>query len=74
MTGESTGWYPEYREYVKMIQFPKDKEFRGFARSCWRDEVGELVTYNEEFDLEPPWKRQTRRQDTLFKEVDSMVP
>lgn len=28
----------------------------------------------KELDLEPPWKRQTRRQDTLLKEVDSAVP
>jgi hypothetical protein len=28
----------------------------------------------KEFDSEPPWKKQTHRQDTLFKEVDSAAP
>lgn len=52
---EFAGWYPEYQECVKMIQFSRDKEFRCFARNCWKTEEGEPVTYYEEFVVEQIW-------------------
>ncbi|PGH26892.1 hypothetical protein AJ80_01474 [Polytolypa hystricis UAMH7299] len=35
---EFAGWYPEYWEYIKMIQFSRNLVFRNFGRACWKDE------------------------------------
>jgi aminoglycoside phosphotransferase len=64
---EFAGWYPEYREYVKMIQFSRDKEFRCFARSCWENEEGEPVTYDEEFVVEQILDGQVRHGERVLR-------
>ncbi|KAM5466535.1 hypothetical protein MauCBS54593_005792 [Microsporum audouinii] len=64
---EYSGWYPEYWEYVKMIQFSRDTVFRCFGRGCWRDEEGKLVVYDLEFVADQMLDGQARNGQRVIK-------
>jgi hypothetical protein len=57
---EFAGWYPEYWEYIKMIQFTRDKDFRCFARLCWKDEAGNQVLYDKDFAMDQVLDHQVK--------------
>ncbi|EZF36348.1 hypothetical protein H109_04076 [Trichophyton interdigitale MR816] len=64
---EFAGWYPEYWEYLKMIQFSRDSLFRCFARLCWSDGAGNQVTYDENFAIDQMLDSQARHGDRVIK-------
>ncbi|KAI2028918.1 hypothetical protein LOZ48_003953, partial [Ophidiomyces ophidiicola] len=64
---EYSGWYPEYWEYVKMIQFSRDTVFRCFGRGCWRDEEGKRVVYDLEFVVDQMLDGQARNGQRVIK-------
>lgn len=57
---EFAGWYPEYWEYAKVIQFSSDPVFRCFGRLCWEDEVGNQVLYDQEDVIDQMLDSQVR--------------
>ncbi|KAL2362838.1 hypothetical protein RJZ56_004253 [Blastomyces dermatitidis] len=64
---EFAGWYPEYWEYIKMIQFSRDPAFRYFARGCWKDETGDQVFFDEEYVLDQMLDSQVRHGERVLK-------
>ena len=64
---EFAGWYPEYWEYIKMIQFSRDPVFRYFARGCWKDEAGNQVFFDEEFVIDQMLDSQVRHGERIIK-------
>ncbi|KAM5474590.1 hypothetical protein MauCBS54593_002166 [Microsporum audouinii] len=64
---EFAGWYPEYWEYLKMIQFSRDPVFRCFARGCWKDKVGNQVFFDEEFVIDQMLDSQVRHGERVIK-------
>ncbi|WEW59267.1 hypothetical protein PRK78_004736 [Emydomyces testavorans] len=64
---EFAGWYPEYWEYIKMIQFSRDPVFRCFARDCWKDDVGNQVLYDEEFVIDQMLDSQVKHGERVIK-------
>jgi aminoglycoside phosphotransferase (APT) family kinase protein len=61
---EYAGWYPEYWEYVKMIQFSRDKHFL-----CWCQRYWELggVRYDLEFVVDNMLDSQVRHGTRVTK-------
>ncbi|KAK2731424.1 hypothetical protein FQN57_003447 [Myotisia sp. PD_48] len=64
---EFAGWYPEYWEYIKMIQFTRDPVFKCFARLCWKDEAGNQVLYDENFVIDQMLDSQVKHGDRVLK-------
>lgn len=64
---EFAGWYPEYCEYIKMIQFSRDPAFRYFARGCWKDETGNQMFFDEEFVIDQMLDSQVRHEERVIK-------
>ncbi|RMZ84930.1 hypothetical protein DV738_g216, partial [Chaetothyriales sp. CBS 135597] len=57
---EYAGWYPEYWEYVKMIQFSRDKRFMTWCQHFWEDDDGSKVSYDREFVVDSMLDSQIR--------------
>lgn len=64
---EFAGWYPEYWEYVKMIQFERDPLIRCFGRECWKDEMGNQVFYDEEWVVDQMLDSQVKNGSRVIK-------
>lgn len=64
---EFAGWYPEYWEYIKMIQFSCDPVFRDFARNCWKNEAGNQMLFDEEFVIDQMLDSQVRHGERVIK-------
>lgn len=63
---EYAGWYPEYWEYVKMIQFSRDKQFLCWCQQCW-DIGGSKVRYDREFVVDNMLDSQVRHGARVIK-------
>lgn len=66
---ELAGWYPEYWEYVKMIQYLPFEcwDFRSYARRLW--DVGEKeVFYDIEYMIDQTLDSQVGHGERIIKQ------
>ncbi len=63
---EYAGWYPEYWEYVKMVQFSTDKQFLCWCQQCWEID-GSKVRYGMEFAVDNMLNSQVRHGERVIK-------
>ncbi len=63
---EYVGWYPEYWEYVKMVQFSTDKQFLCWCQQCWEID-GSKVRYGMEFAVDNMLNSQVRHGERVIK-------
>lgn len=63
---EYAGWYPEYWEYVKMVQFSRDKLFLCWCRERWEIE-GRKVHYDREYVVDQMLNSQVRHGERMIR-------
>ena len=63
---EYAGWYPEYWEYIKMIQFSRAKQFLCWCQQCWEVD-GSKVRYDREFVVDNMLDSQVRHGQRVVK-------
>lgn len=63
---EYAGWYPEYWEYIKMIQFSREKQFLCWCQQCWEVD-GSKVRYDREFVVDNMLDSQIRHGHRVAK-------
>lgn len=63
---EFAGWYPEYWEYVKMVQFSRATQFLCWCQQCW-DVGGVKVRYDREYVADDMLDSQVRHGQRVIK-------